>query len=82
MSERESENETYFDSDSSEDPEGMYGNEPEYSAAELALMADNEADSVSESDNDDEDDMNSSWLENLHWCSCFNVLTTRSGLSR
>ena len=38
MSESERENEIYFDSDSSEDPVGMYGNEPEYSAAELALI--------------------------------------------
>ena len=35
MSESESENETYFDSDSSEDPEGMYGNESEYSADDV-----------------------------------------------
>ena len=51
MSESESENETYFDSDSSEDPEGVYGNEPEYSAAELALMADNEAEVLHRSHN-------------------------------
>ena len=58
--------ESSYDGDS--DHEGMYGNEPEYSAVELMLMGD-------ESPNEDHlesegSDLDSSRLENMHWCSC------------
>ena len=54
--------------DGEAEPDGMYGNEPEYSDVEL--QAQNDAPSNSESDDESDDDLDSSRLENLHWCAC------------
>ena len=45
---------------------GCYMNEPEYTKAELEKIEYNEVE-LSSSDNED---LNSSRLENLHWCTC------------
>ena len=51
--------------DSDSVPEGMYGNEPEYTAAELLLLSDEANIST-----DSEGDLDSSRLENIHWWTC------------
>ena len=53
---------------SDSEPEGMYGNEPEYTAAELLLLSD-EANISTDSEGRGSD-LNSSRLENMHWCTC------------
>ena len=54
----------------------MYGNEPEYSAQEMLAMAVDESQESSGTDSDDSYnsmlDLDSSRMENLHWCRCTN----------
>ena len=54
---------------SDSEAEGMYGNEPEYMAAELLLLSD-EANISTDSEGGRGGDLNSSRLENMHWCTC------------
>ncbi|XP_057302765.1 P2X purinoceptor 7-like [Hydractinia symbiolongicarpus] len=57
--------EVEYSSDSSETSvTGCYMNEPEYSKAELEKVT------YKSSDSEEEDELNSSRLENLHWCTC------------
>ena len=51
------------------EPDGLYGNEPEYTEAEMELLEDATENSASNSDGEGSD-LDSSRLENLHWCSC------------
>ena len=55
--------------DSDSEPKGMYGNEPEYTAAELLLLSD-EANISTDSEGGRGSDLDSSRLENMHWCTC------------
>ena len=64
----ESSSEQPDETDYDSEPEGMYGNEPEYTAAELLLLGD--SCSATDSEGDDDSDLDSSRLENMHWCSC------------
>ena len=61
------ESSSYYDHTDILTAEG-YSNEPEYSKTELEAMkfSDNESGDTSCSD----DEMDSSCLENMHWCSC------------
>ena len=55
------------DAGSDSAPEGMYGNEPEYTAAELLLLSESSSASDAEESGSD---LDSSRLENMHWCTC------------
>ena len=60
-----------YDGSSGAEPDGMYGNEPEYSAAELAALDDDVINFEDDSDSEAETSgLDSSRLDNLHWCSC------------
>ena len=48
----------------------MYGNEPQYTAEELRNMDLSSPGDSEDSDSDDENHLDSSRLENLHWCGC------------
>ena len=53
----------------------LYGNEPEYDSEELADLHDATNEIISDESDDTEEEgdmMNSSRLENLHWCGCSN----------
>ena len=47
----------------------LYGNEPEYTAAELSQMNE-ELSETSLSDSSEDEDLDNSRLINLHWCGC------------
>lgn len=76
----ENENGSTSESEEDENEEGlgMYGNEPEYSDAEMLRARDenneNEGDIGNEEDESDAEsvDLDSSRLENMHWCCCRN----------
>ena len=51
------------------EPDGMYGNEPEYTEAEIASLGD-DTELIESSSEGEASDLDSSRLENLHWCSC------------
>ncbi|XP_066910562.1 uncharacterized protein [Clytia hemisphaerica] len=56
---------------------GFYGFEPEYSKKELAILSAKYKEDESSSSSDSErenDDLESSRLENLHWCTCRNCV--------
>lgn len=44
--------------------------EPEYNEDEMKAMKSNSSNTADESDETTEDELNSSRLENLHWCKC------------
>jgi hypothetical protein len=48
----------------------MYGNEPEYTTAELSQMSDQLSGTSSENSDEEDDDLDNSRLINLHWCGC------------
>ena len=50
----------------------LYGNEPEYDTDELADLYEATTQTSENEDTDEEDEMNSSRLENVHWCGCSN----------
>ena len=50
---------------------GLYNNEPEYGEEEIKKR---KLENLDESATDSDDDLDSSRLENLHWCSCKNCV--------
>ena len=71
----------YSTSENDDNIKGCYMNEPEYLEKEINAM--NILENENFSDNSEESDLDSSRLENLHWCSgfecgdCFNYEGTR-----
>ena len=64
--------ETGNESEEYSDNEGghcMYGNEPEYTTEEMRLL---NIESDNEDSEEETNELDSSRLENLHWCSCLN----------
>ena len=59
----------YSSSENDGDIKGCYMNEPEYLEKEINAM--NILENENFSDNSEESDLDSSRLENLHWCSGF-----------
>ena len=59
----------YSSSENDDDIKGCYMNEPEYLEKEINTM--NILENENFSDNSEESDLDSSRLENLHWCSGF-----------
>ena len=59
----------YSSSENDDDIKGCYMNEPEYLEKEINAM--NILENENFSDNSEESDLDSSRLENLHWCSGF-----------
>ena len=70
----------YSSSENDDNIKGCYMNEPEYLEKEINAM--NILENENFSDNSEESDLDSSRLENLHWCSGFEcgiALTMREG---
>ena len=59
----------YSSSENDDDIKGCYMNEPEYLEKNINAM--NILENENFSDNSEGSDLDSSRLENLHWCSCF-----------
>ena len=71
-SDNHSAQETGNESEEYSDNEGghcMYGNEPEYTTEEMRLL---NIESDNEDSEEETNELDSSRLENLHWCSCLN----------
>ena len=71
------ENDSFSDYDYRSDENCMYGNEPEYTQEELtalgiSLESDDDIEMVDTEEDEEEDEnaLSSSRVENLHWCRC------------